>query len=164
MPSTGHLHATSAAPRLTTIDGDPLELAHYAHLFCDAAFHAMILSSLGLPLDLGRGVRLATPAQRRALAVRDGGCVFPAATHAGWCDVHHVIDWQHGGQTDLAVLALLCRRHHGVTHRQGWQMHANPDQTFSWTTPTGRVLTSQRQRGRPPNPGLTYAGLTRSPT
>ena len=126
------------APRLTTIDGDPLELAHYAHLFCDASFFALLMNSLGLPLDLGRSVRLATPAQRRALAVRDGGCVFPGCgAPPSWCDAHHVVPYEQLGPTDLANLALLCRRHHGVTHRRGWQMCANPDQTFTWTTPTG---------------------------
>ncbi len=146
------------APRLTTIDGDTLELAHYAHLFCDATFYALLLSSLGLPLDLGRSVRLATPAQRRALAIRDGGCVFPGCGNPpSWCDAHHVLAYEQLGPTDLANLALLCRRHHGVTHRRGWQMHANSDQTFTWVTPSGRTLTSQRQRGRPPNLGLTFA-------
>ncbi len=146
------------APLLTTIDGDPLELAHYAHLFCDASFFALLMNALGLPLDLGGSVRLATPAQRRALAVRDGGCVFPGCdAPPSWCDAHHVLHYEQLGPTDLANLALLCRRHHGVTHRRGWQMCANPDQTFTWTTPTGATLTSQRQRGRPPNPVLTYA-------
>jgi hypothetical protein len=146
------------APRLTTIDGDPLELAHYAHLFCDANFVALLMSSLGLPLDLGRSVRLATPAQRRALAVRDGGCVFPGCdAPPSWCDAHHVRPYEQLGPTDLPNLALLCRRHHGVTHRHGWQMRAGPDQTFTWVTPTGLTLTSQRQRGRPPDVGLSYA-------
>jgi hypothetical protein len=32
------------------------------------------------PLDVGRASRVITPAQRSALAVRDGGCVFPTVT------------------------------------------------------------------------------------
>ncbi|MDZ7576655.1 MAG: DUF222 domain-containing protein, partial [Candidatus Nanopelagicales bacterium] len=40
-----------------------------------------LLNRFGLtqlqPVAVGRSVRLATPAQRRALAVRDGGCVIP---------------------------------------------------------------------------------------
>ena len=31
------------------------------------------------PLDVGRASRVITPAQRSALAVRDGGCVLPTA-------------------------------------------------------------------------------------
>ncbi len=143
---------------LTTLDGDPLDLTRYEHLLCDAAFRLLLVDSLGVPLDLGRSVRRATPAQRRALAVRDGGCVFPGCeAPPGWCDAHHVETWHLGGLTDLARLALLCRHHHGVTHRLGWQMRAGPDQTFSWTTPAGLVLLSQRQRGRPARLGLTVA-------
>ena len=99
-------------------------------------------------VDVGRGSRYATPAQRRALAARDGGCVFPGCDiPVGWCDAHHVVAWQHGGATDLANLAMLCRHHHGVTHRRGWTMTAEADQTFTWTTPNGQTLESQHNRG-----------------
>ena len=50
--------------------------------------------------------------------------------------------------TDLHNLALLCRHHHGVTHRKGWAMVADPDQTFTWTTPSGQTL-------RQPTPART---------
>ena len=63
-----------------------------------------------------------------------------------WCDAHHVMGWEHGGPTDLDNLALLCRRHHGITHRRGWTMTALTNQTFTWMTPTGRTLHSQRHR------------------
>ena len=82
--------------------------------------------------------------------MRDGGCVFPGCDMpAGWSDAHHITPWEHGGTTDLPNLALLCRHHHGVTHRTGWTMTTQPDQTFTWTTPTGRTLHSQRNRGAP---------------
>jgi HNH endonuclease len=85
-------------------------------------------------------------AQRRALAHPDGGCVFPGCDRpASWTDAHHVEHWQHGGPTDLANLASLCRYHHGVVHRHGWTMHVTDDQWFWWTTPTGDTFWSQRQ-------------------
>jgi HNH endonuclease len=69
------------------------------------------------PLDLGRTTRVISPAQRRALAVRDGGCVVPDCTRPlAWCVGHHLVHWLEGGPTDLANLALLCRAHHRAVH------------------------------------------------
>ena len=46
-------------------------------LRCDPDLYAVVVDSLGQPIDLGRHVRLASTAQRRALTIRDGWCVFP---------------------------------------------------------------------------------------
>jgi hypothetical protein len=136
-----------------TLNGDRLSAERYRHLLCDAAYTAVVVDRVGVPLGLGRTVRYATPAQRRALVVRDGGCVFPGCdAPASWCDAHHVDHWDHGGNTDLSNLALMCRHHHGVTHRIGWHMTSTADQWFQWVTPTGHTLHSQRHRGRPPDP------------
>ncbi len=134
---------------LRTSDGEALLARRYRHLTCDPRLYALIVDQFGVPLDLGREHRYANRAQRRALAARDGGCVFPGCdAPATWCDAHHVIDWDHGGPTDLPNLASLCRYHHGITHRRGWTMTATSDQHFQWTTPTGRAIHSQRHRGR----------------
>jgi hypothetical protein len=136
-----------------TLDGTRLAADRYRHLFCDAAYIAVVVDRVGVPLGMGRTVRHATPAQRRALIVRDGGCVFPGCdAPATWCDAHHVDHWDHHGNTDLDNLALLCRHHHGVTHRTGWAMTTTTDQHFEWITPGGHTLHSQRHRGRPPDP------------
>ncbi|MEZ5237537.1 MAG: DUF222 domain-containing protein [Microthrixaceae bacterium] len=50
-------------------------------LLVDPRLRAMTTDVEGNPLWLGRTTRLATRAQRLALAARDGGCIFPAATH-----------------------------------------------------------------------------------
>ncbi len=108
-------------------------------LMCDAALHPVIVNSLGVPIDMGRSVRLATPAQRRALTVRDGGCIFPGCNApAAWCDAHHVNHFEDGGPTDLNNLALLCRHHHGITHRTGWTMKIDPppDDVGTTTVPS----------------------------
>lgn len=116
-------------------------------LLCDSRLHPVVVDSLGVPLDLGRSVRLAKPSQRRAMSLRDGGCVFPGcALPTSWCDAHHLDEWGPGGHTDVARMASLCRHHHGVVHRTGWQMRARPDGRFWFVTPSGVAFWGQ-QRG-----------------
>jgi hypothetical protein len=46
------------------------------------------------PLQLGRTVRLASPAQRRALQLRDRGCIIPGCRiEAPYTQPHHVLPW-----------------------------------------------------------------------
>lgn len=113
-PPGGHLRARlEAGPTLT-----PAELRA---VLCDARILPVVLGGAGQVLDVGRASRLFTTAQRRALAVRDQGCVWPgcaapvARTHA-----HHLVHWVDGGRTDLDNAALLCPTHHRRLHRQGW--------------------------------------------
>ena len=94
-------------------------------------------------LDLGRSVRLVSPAQRRALVVRDGGCVWPDCDRPpAFTDAHHLRHWVDGGATDLANLALVCRRHHRLVHA-GWELAHRPDGIWSatppWAVPSSRT-------------------------
>lgn len=121
-------------------------------LLVDADMRAFILDADGNPLWLGDKVRFATPAQKHALAVRDGGCIFPGCDMPPqWCDAHHQPGWKPDGRTDIDKMFLACRRHHGVTHRRGWTCEPDPQrpQHWIWTTPTGRRLHSQRQHRQP---------------
>jgi hypothetical protein len=91
------------------------------------------------PLEVGRATRVVAPAQRTALAVRDGGCRFPScARPLAWCDAHHLQHWLHGGPTDLANLVLLCRGHHHAVHEGGWQLHRHPNGEFTAIPPPHR--------------------------
>ncbi|MER2208391.1 MAG: HNH endonuclease signature motif containing protein, partial [Rhodococcus sp. (in: high G+C Gram-positive bacteria)] len=82
----------------------------------------------GVPLDCGKEARTATVPQRRALAVRDGGCAFPGCgTPPGWCDAHHIVHWNDGGPTDLDNLILLCGHHHRTLHHTQWRVEIGPD-------------------------------------
>jgi hypothetical protein len=88
------------------------------------------------PLDVGRTSRVVSPAQRLALAVRDGGCVFPTCDRPlAWCEAHHLVHWLDGGPTDLANLALLCRAHHRAVHEGGWRLQRLPDGRLTATPP-----------------------------
>ena len=126
-------------------------------LACDAHWHPVVVDSLGVPLDMGREIRFANRAQRRAAAVRDGGCIFPGCdAPTSWTDMHHLTIWGDGGLTNLDAMACLCRRHHGVAHRTGWALHAAPDGWIWFVTPTRKSFWSQRhgqQRTGPPPGG-----------
>jgi len=64
-------------------------------------------------LDLGRLRRLASPALRHAVGLRDGHCAFPGCEVAVYrCELHHIRPWQDGGPTRLDNLVALCVRHH----------------------------------------------------
>jgi Domain of unknown function (DUF222)/HNH endonuclease len=103
------------------------------------------------PLDVGRTTRVVTPAQRNALAVRDGGCAFPDCDRPlAWCEGHHLKHWLHGGATDLPNLALLCRAHHRAVHEGGWRLVRGPDGRFTATPPHRTHGTHRRHRHRHP--------------
>ncbi len=63
----------------------------------------------GQPLHLGRGARLASPAQRLALYARDKGCTRPGCDMPPqWPQVHHLDEYQYGGLTDVDKMCLVC--------------------------------------------------------
>jgi len=78
------------------------------------------------PLAVGRATRLATPAQRTALALRDGGCIL-CGRAAAECQTHHVTAWSDGGGTDLANMVLLCWAHHRQVDLNRWTIERSPD-------------------------------------
>jgi hypothetical protein len=102
---------------------------------------------LGAPtqlLDLGRATRAVSPALRRALVLRDGGCLVQGCDRPPpWTDAHHLHHWLHGGPTSLDNLILLCRVHHRAVHEEGWRLHRDPT--------SGRVsLAPPARRGHSP--------------
>ena len=95
------------------------------------------------PLEVGRASRVVGAAQRTALAVRDGGCVFPGCSRPlAWCEAHHLRHWLHGGPTDLANLALVCRAHHRAVHEGGWRLFRLPNGQLTASPPHRRHPTA----------------------
>jgi hypothetical protein len=109
-----------------------------ARLGCDGSFSRIVMDGPSVVLDMGRRSRLATPSQRRAIAIRDRHCVFDGCDRQPqWCDIHHLVSWlEELGLTDLANLVLLCRRHHIMVHEAGWKLTRQPDGTIT-THPPG---------------------------
>ena len=77
--------------------GEPTEPAEAA---CDAAAYRVALGAAGEVLDVGRQTNRWPTAIRRAITVRDGGCVFPGCDRPpSWADIHHCTPWADGGDT-----------------------------------------------------------------
>ena len=94
---------------------------------CRAGILPVVLGGASRVLDLGRMQRLFSPAQRIALALRDGGCVFSGCDRPpSWTEAHHIRPWSDGGPTDLSHGALLCPFHHHVVHDHDWQLRTSP--------------------------------------
>jgi hypothetical protein len=144
-PDLAALPGSDRTWTLTNPDGLDLALDRFASLICDADIAALLVDANDNPLNLGRDKRFATPEQRRTVIARDGGCVMPGCDcPSAWVEIHHVKLYSQGGTTDTYLLAALCRRHHGITHRKDWTMHATTDGWFWWTTPSGDTFWSQR--------------------
>ncbi|MFT4082658.1 MAG: DUF222 domain-containing protein [Nocardioides sp.] len=92
--------------------------AHQARrLACAAGLIPIVLGGESQPLDLGRRSRLYSPAQRKAIRLRDGGCRAEGCdVPMAWTDVHHLEPWSDGGGTDLDNGISLCGHHHRVVH------------------------------------------------
>jgi len=105
------------------LDRGRISAAQARRLACDAGILPAELGGHSEVLDLGRTRRLFSPAQRKALAIRDRtcraeGCDIPAA----WCEAHHAAKpWSREGRTDLKDGLLLCRFHHHRAHDQAWR-------------------------------------------
>ncbi|WP_232828855.1 HNH endonuclease signature motif containing protein, partial [Kribbella monticola] len=91
--------------------GESLSAGAVRRLACDAEIIPIVLGTDSQPLDVGRAKRLITPAMRKALNLRDKGCVVCGAAPI-YCDAHHIISWLNGGPTSIDNLALFCRAHH----------------------------------------------------
>jgi 5-methylcytosine-specific restriction protein A len=103
--------------------GGALTSSTLRQLACDAAVVPMVLSNTGVPLDVGRLTRTVSGGLRRAVIVRDGGCAFPGCDRQpSRCEVHHVLEWQHGGPTELGNLVMLCTEHHRLIHHTFWEV------------------------------------------
>jgi hypothetical protein len=100
-------------------------------------------------LDLGRTTRVISAGLRRALALRDGGCVIKGCDRPpAHCDGHHLHHWADGGQTRLQDLVLVCGRHHTLLHEGGWRIQRDSRCGRVTLTPPARQWRERRHTRR----------------
>ena len=110
---------------------EPISAATARRLAADAEIIPVVLGGESEPLDQGRAVRLSTEPQRRALAIRDEGCLWSNCdVPPAWCEVAHIIPWASGGGTDLDNLMLLCPFHHRRFDLDGWSLEKRDGERY----------------------------------
>ena len=121
---------------------------------CDGSIARVVMAGRSEVLDVGRATRVVPVALRRALVLRDGGCVFPGCDQpAHRCDVHHFTHWARGGTTDLDNTGLVCEHHHRAVHEGGFTMSRRaPDGTITVVRPDGTPVLSDSDPAVEPEP------------
>jgi hypothetical protein len=142
-----HGATTGSGADLDWVGPIPADTAR--RIACDAAVTRILTAGPSIILDAGRATRAVNPGLRRALAVRDHGCIHPACDRPPpWTDAHHITHWADGGPTNLDNLALLCRHHHRQIHEGRATITRTPNGGYTIQRPSApgrRVAQSVRQ-------------------
>jgi hypothetical protein len=141
------------------IDGvdDPISFGSVKQFACTGGTQNIRFDSDGRVIELGSPQRCFTPAQRRAITLRDGGCIIPGCQiPAAWCEIHHVTPDADGGLTHTDNGVLLCWFHHRSIETSGWQVRmrkgvpeVKAPPWIQWDSPW-RPASKSRSRYRPP--------------
>ena len=120
--------------------GTSLPLSAIRQMLCDAWITHTVLGPSGRALAVGRSHRTATDAQRAALRVMYPTCAL-CDVRFDHCEMHHIIEWEHGGPTDLSNLIPLCTVHHEQVHK-GWRLELDDERNLAVSRPDGRLWKS----------------------
>ncbi|WP_448811184.1 DUF222 domain-containing protein [Agromyces bauzanensis] len=120
----------------------PISLRAAKHMICTGGTQAVVFDDAGRIMSMGSPERCFTPHQRRAITLRDGGCLIPGCSiPAAWTEIHHVIPDVDGGPTHPDNGVLLCWFHHRTIDTSGWSIrmirgvpHVRPP---AWLDPGG---------------------------
>jgi hypothetical protein len=115
---TGYAHAQGC--------DQPISMRIARHIACDGVIERVTSRDGGRIIAITTQDRVFNRHQRRAIALRDGGCVIPGCgTPASWCEIHHVTEYANGGPTHTDNGVLLCWYHHRFLDRIGWLIRMN---------------------------------------
>ena len=90
----------------------------------------------GVPVSVGRALRIVPERTRRLVLDRDRGCRFPGCSATSHLQVHHIWHWAAGGSTDMDNLVSLCPFHHDAHHGGQFGISGDPND------PAGLVFTA----------------------
>jgi hypothetical protein len=101
----------------------PVGMGVAAQIACCGTIQRVGFDGAGRIVSLGVRDRVFTAVQRKAIALRDGGCVIPGCgVRAAWCEVHHDQEHSRGGATHCDNGLLLCWFHHRTLGTSGWSV------------------------------------------
>lgn len=107
-------------------NGDLVPITTALQTACAGGIQRILFDEQGRIASIGTSSRIFNALQRRAITIRDGGCVIPGCTvPPTWCEVHHVREHADGGPTHTDNGVLLCWFHHRTLHLTEWVIRMN---------------------------------------
>jgi hypothetical protein len=132
----------------TTLEGDPLPPDVIRKMLVDAKIYPVVLGGDGEILDFGRGKRLFTATQKKAMAVRDGSCQFADCDRPiRYTQAHHTVPWTSGGSTDLCDGAPVCGDDHRKLTDGGYRIERRDGSIYTYD-PNGKLIYKRDNRWR----------------
>jgi hypothetical protein len=137
--SLQHLRDGLAAAHLDT--GLNVSPGTTRRLACGAGMVPAVLGGRSEPLALGRTMRVANGAIRRALSMLYDTCAAEGCDRPfAWSEIHHPDPWAAGGETSLENSIPLCGWHHRRAHDSEYRVKY---------LDTGEVRFRRRKPARP---------------
>ncbi|MEJ1922942.1 HNH endonuclease signature motif containing protein [Microbacterium sp. KHB019] len=123
---TAEDYATGSGWATVMNTGDRIPSRVAAQTGCAGGIQRVLFDDNGRIAALGTTARIFNALQRRAITLRDGGCIIPGCTvPASWCEIHHVTEHADGGPTHTDNGVLLCWWHHRNLHLSEWRIRMN---------------------------------------
>lgn len=130
-----------ASYRCETIDGDPVDPHDAVVAALIGHVRRVVVTSPGVPIDLGRRVRLFRGIARDAIWLAHGrACVYPGCG-ARHCEVDHGIGWSRRGRTSPSNGLPLCDHHNRWKHERGYRIWRDPNGAWHTARPDGTPIT-----------------------
>jgi len=154
---TGFAHAQGCDQPVSTLVA--------RHVACAGIIQRVVSRREGRIVAIGTEERVFNRHQRRAIALRDGGCVIPGCgVPAGWCEIHHVTEHARGGptHTDNGVLLGPRGEGHRAPRRGVWGSRGDAGTTTASSTASAgscaRAAGCPRSKHRPGTAPITDGG------
>jgi hypothetical protein len=159
---TTTVYVTVSAETLLGLDDLPGELRGYGPLSAaqvrelayslKATWSGVLVDAGGYPKKLADKRYRFAGKLAEYIRLRDQYCTFPGcAKPADKCDLDHRIP-HPDGETSANNGQPECRRHHRLKTHSEWTVRKTTDGTITWTSPTGRQLTTEPEPLQPPEP------------
>lgn len=110
LPADGYTHEGKGW--LATTDGARIHVDELLEGYLSDIGYVMVYDELCEPVDLRRVQRMANDKQRMMIEIDQLVCAHPDCKRlASQCQMHHVIPWKHGGETNISNLIAMCATH-----------------------------------------------------
>lgn len=70
-------------------------------------------------------------------------CAIPGCqAHVSTTEPHHLVEWEHGGLTDIELLLPVCKHHHDTLHARAWELTLDADRRLTITKEGHTIMTT----------------------